>query len=856
MAKLEQDTEPPSRPPTPGEESGGQSGKQPREKLGEQPGEEDGFVIETGETGSGTGDKTSDSGKYDEAHLQDLRENLRKILQDLPLNLQKRAQNLQNLPSDLQRSMREIMQSIQNLPSDLQRSMQESVQSIQNLPSDLQRSMQESVQSIQNLPSDLQRSMQDLRERLASYRDAYFHQSTLIVSDAEYDALFRHLEQLEEELQIPAEERFTQRVGAAPQPAYSHHRHLSPMLSLENGFSAESVLEFDKKIKRYLGLPPETTLDYLAEPKIDGVSASLLYQDGKLVRGLSRGDGTTGEDVTQNLRQIPDIPEQLRPPFPALLEIRGEVYLERTQFECLNAHQRAEGLKPFANPRNAASSSMRLLDAELSAKRGLRFFAHGIGGVRTSLSASTPLEELPDATQAELVERLRALGFRLPDAMRLCRHPDEVIDFWKATTEKREKLNYEMDGIVAKLNDRGLQGRLGIVQRSPRWALAVKFPAQEVATRVQNIVVHVGRTGVVTPVAELEEVTIGQVQVRRASLHNADEIERLAIQPGARVLVKRAGDVIPKIVAVLEQGEGAFHFPDHCPACGAPLVRQEAVYRCPDRAGCQGQRLESLRYFVSRQGLDIDGLGQEALQAFFEWGWVRTYADLFRLPQHREELAQKKGWGALSIQNLCESLEARRSVGLTRVITALGMPTVGPTLAAQLASFLGSWETFTKLLSDFSPETDIWKNLLALDGIGARTLEEIAAFAHHKGPEVLELGQLLTITHETQTREQSSALTGKSMAFTGTLSRMTRQEAKELVKRLGVRVMDIVSQKTDYLVCGKSTGTATTKAKKAAAMGVSVLSEEDFLAILDRPPGDETPGGETPDGENEKHAGP
>ena len=776
MAKLEQDTQQPARP-TPG----GQSG------------EEDGFVIETGETGSGTGDKTSDSGKYDEAHLQDLRENLRKILQDLPLNLQKRAQE------------------------SMQKSVQEGVQNLQDFPSNFQRSMQ--------------KIMQDLRARLASYRDAYFHESTPLVSDAEYDALFRTLERLEEDLQLPPKERFTQRVGAAPQPAYRHHRHLSPMLSLENGFSAESVLEFDKKIKRYLGLPPETTLDYLAEPKIDGVSASLLYENGKLVRGLSRGDGTTGEDVTQNLRQIPDIPENLRPPFPALLEIRGEVYLERTQFEHLNALQRAEGLKPFANPRNAASSSMRLLDAELSGKRGLRFFAHGIGGARMDApeQAAAPLEELPDATQADLLERLRALGFRLPDDTRLCRHPDEVIAFWKATTEKREKLNYEMDGIVAKLNDRGLQGRLGIVQRSPRWALAVKFPAQEVATRVQNIVVHVGRTGVVTPVAELEEVTIGQVQVRRASLHNAQEIKRLAIQPGARVLVKRAGDVIPKIVAVLEQGEGSFHFPDHCPACGAPLVRQDPVYRCPDRAGCQGQRLESLRYFVSRQGLDIDGLGQEALQAFFEWGWVRTYADLFRLPQHREELAQKKGWGALSIQNLFESLDARRSVGLTRVITALGMPTVGPTVAAQLASFLGSWETFTKLMSHFSPETDIWQNLLALDGLGARTLEEIAAFAHHKGPEVLELGQLLTITHETQQREQSSALTGKSMAFTGTLSRMTRQEAKELVKRLGVRVMDIVSQKTDYLVCGKSTGTATTKAKKAAAMGVSVLSEEAFF---------------------------
>lgn len=683
-------------------------------------------------------------------------------------------------------------------------------------------------------PLEAASRLAELRDAIRAHDRRYYDEAAPTIPDAEYDRLFRRLKAIEEAFpNLITPDSPTQRVGGAPSPRFAKVRHSVPMLSLDNAFSAEDVDEFLARIRRWLTLPEDAPVAVVAEPKIDGLSASLRYEHGRLVLGATRGDGVEGEGITPNLRTIASIPQTLSGTVPAVLEVRGEVYMGHQDFLALNARQDAEGKPQFANPRNAAAGSLRQLDPAVTAGRPLRFFAYSLGEV------SEPFAN----TQSEMLERLSSLGFPVNPLARRCADRDAVLAFYQELYQSRPTLDYDIDGIVYKVDRRDWQERLGMVSRAPRWAIAHKFPAEQAVTTLNSISIQVGRTGALTPVAELAPITVGGVVVSRATLHNEDEIARKDVRPGDTVLIQRAGDVIPQVVAVLTDRRPAdsvpYVFPDTCPACGSLAVREadEAARRCTGGLICPAQAVERLRHFVSRDAFDIEGLGAKQIAAFFADGLVHSPADLFQLRARQErgeiDLFTRDGWGRQSVANLFAAIDARREIPLARFIYALGIRQVGQATAKLLAKTYGSLPVWLERMQDAAPEHgSAWEELLSIDGIGPAVAHDLVAFVAepHNRQVIADLATALTITPwVAPAATAGSPVQGKTVVFTGTLTQMGRSEAKARAEALGAKVASSLSRKTDFLIAGEAAGS---KLKEAATLGVRVLSEAEWSDML------------------------
>jgi DNA ligase (NAD+) len=681
-----------------------------------------------------------------------------------------------------------------------------------------------------------------LRLAVAQANEAYHRRDTPEISDAQYDALKRRL--LAIERQFPAlalPDSPTRAVGAAPAEGFAKVTHAQPMLSLENAFEAEEVAEFEARVRKFLGLDAAAPLAFTAEPKIDGLSLSLRYEGGRLVQAATRGDGAVGENVTENVAHIRDIPQQLTGA-PEVLEVRGEVYMSHADFSALNARAAAAGDKIFANPRNAAAGSLRQLDARITAARPLRFFAYAWGAV------SEPL----GTTQSAAIARLSALGFATNPQTTRCEGLQAMLAAYRTLEAQRATLGYDIDGVVYKVDDLALQRRLGFRSTTPRWAIAHKFPAELAWTRLEKIEIQVGRTGALSPVARLAPVTVGGVVVSNATLHNEDYIagrdatgapirQGRDLREGDWVQVYRAGDVIPKVADVdLSRRDGAsqpYVFPKVCPECGSDAIREpgDAVRRCSGGLACPAQAVEKLKHFVSRAAFDIEGLGAKQIEAFFREGWLREPADIFTLREkYGAELALRDGWGERSAQNLFAAIEQRRRVPLARLIFALGIRHVGESAAATLATHYGTWDVFLAAVrSADDPDGAAWPELLSIDGIGEVTARSLVSALNHSSDRAAVENLMAEIAAEPAApRAADSAISGLTVVFTGTLERMTRAEAKARAEALGAKVAGSVSARTDILVAGPGAGS---KAKKAAELGVRVIDEDAWLTLAGAP---------------------
>ena len=681
----------------------------------------------------------------------------------------------------------------------------------------------------------------ELRREIAHHNRQYYELDAPSVTDAEYDALLAELRALESrhpELVTP--DSPTQRVGAAPSGKFSKVRHAVPMLSLANALAPEEVTAFVDRIRRFLKLGAAEPIEFTAEPKIDGLSLSLRYEHGVLVRGATRGDGLEGEDVTANVRRVQDVPERLAGArVPAVCELRGEAYMTRSAFIALNEQQSSAGRTVFANPRNSAAGSLRQLDPEVTASRPLKFFAYAWG----------EMSALPADTQWGMLEWLAARGLPTNPLARLCRSLEELLAFHRQMELERAALDYDIDGVVYKVNRLDWQERLGFVGRDPRWAIAHKFAAQRAATVVNAIEVQVGRTGALTPVAKLAPVNVGGVVVANASLHNEDYVRSLDVRLGDTVLIQRAGDVIPQVVGVvLERRPPAarpYEIPRSCPCpLATPVVRERtasgaegAIARCSGELACPHQRIEHLRHFVSRRAFDIEGLGEKQITLFYEQGWVKEPADVFTLAARNDSLRieEHKGFGALSVRKLFEAIEARRSISLERFIYSLGIRHVGETTARALARGYGTFpalrEACRRLARGAASErAEARQELDAMDQIGDAVIESLAAYfaEPHNARMVDRLADEVRIL-EAERPLGDSPVAGKTVVFTGRLERLTREEAKALAERLGATVSGSVSNKTDLVVAGPEAGS---KLKKAAELGVPVLDEAAFLELV------------------------
>ena len=673
------------------------------------------------------------------------------------------------------------------------------------------------------------KELERLAREIARHDQLYYQKDAPEISDAEYDALRRRNEAIE--ARFPALVRAdspSRRVGAAPTAGFAKVTHAKSMLSLNNAFAEEEAYEFMARVRRFLGLAEHAAVELVAEPKIDGLSVSLRYEQGRFVQGATRGDGITGEDITANLRTIKDLPEELSGRrVPALLEVRGEVYMTKADFLRLNQEQEKEGKPPFANPRNSAAGSLRQLDARITASRRLSAFFYAEGEM------SERIAEI----QWEFLAALRGLGFRTNPLARLCPSIEEALALYREIGEQRAALPYDIDGVVYKVNNFRLQDRLGFISRAPRWALAHKFPAEQAQTTLKDIVIQVGRTGTLTPVADLEPVTVGGVVVSRATLHNEDEIQRKDIRIGDTVIVQRAGDVIPQIVGVVlakrPKGAKPYKFPDKCPVCGSKAVREpgEAARRCTGGLICAAQAVERLRHFVSRNAFDIDGLGRKHIEAFFADGLLKSPVDIFKLHARRAELEAREGWGEQSVDNLLRAIDARRRIGLERFIFALGIPQVGEATARLLARTyrsLAAWRRAMMAAQDRTGEA--YQDLNAIEGIGPAVAEDILNFfAEPHNREVLDQLAREVEVEDFAAPAAKSPIAGKTIVFTGTLERMTRSEAKARAEALGATVAGSVSKKTDLVVVGAEAGS---KAAKARELGVKVLSEAEWLEMI------------------------
>ncbi len=665
--------------------------------------------------------------------------------------------------------------------------------------------------------------LERLAAEIAHHDRAYHDRDAPEISDADYDALRQRNAAIE--VRFPALVRAdspSHRIGAAPDSGFSKLRHRVPMLSLDNAFDTADFADFVARAHRFLGT--SGAMPFVAEPKIDGLSINLTYEHGVFVHGATRGDGTEGEDVTANLRTMKSVPVQLRGHAPALIEIRGEVFMTKADFLALNERQAAAGEKLFANPRNAAAGGLRQLDPLMTATRPLSLFAYAQG------EASEAVAD----THSGYLARLKQWGFDVNPLWKLVSDEMEAEAFQAEIGLKRSGLEYDIDGVVYKIDDLSLQRRLGFAGRAPRWAIAWKFPAEQATTVLKDIRIQVGRTGALTPVAELEPVNVGGVLVSRATLHNEDEIARKDIRIGDTVVLQRAGDVIPQIVSVVTERRPAdsvpYAYPDICPVCGSHAARPagEVVRRCTGGLICPEQRVERLIHFVSRTAFDIDGLGEKSIREFYAAGWLHGPADLFELPAREPEIAKREGWGRLSARNLTRAIEAKRRIPLERLIYALGIRRIGESNARLLARHYGSyrvWRDGMQAATIIGSEAR--STLGEILGIGPAIAVELADFfGESRNVETLdELAAKLTVEDAVATAAADSPVAGKIVVFTGTMETMTRPEAKARAEALGAKVTDSVSKKTDLVVVGADAGS---KARKAAELGVTTVTEAEW----------------------------
>jgi DNA ligase (NAD+) len=667
-----------------------------------------------------------------------------------------------------------------------------------------------------------------LAAEIAHHDRLYYQEDAPEVSDAEYDALRQRNDAIEARFpELVRADSPSRRVGAAPAAGFGKVVHRVPMLSLGNAFEESDVHDFLARVRRFLGLPDDEQIEAVAEPKIDGLSANLRYEGGALVEGATRGDGTTGENITANVRTIADLPNTLSGgDAPDVLEVRGEVYMRRDDFFAMNERQEAAGKAVFANPRNAAAGSVRQLDPAITRSRPLHFFAYSWGEVS---------ERIAD-THWHFLERLRHWGFQVNPLAELCDDEEALLAVYRRIAETRAELPYDIDGVVYKVNRLDWQSRLGMVSRAPRWAVAHKFPAEQAQTVLERITVQVGRTGALTPVANLKPITVGGVVVSRATLHNEDEIARKDIREGDTVIIQRAGDVIPQVVSVVldkrPKGSKPYAFPDHCPVCGSLAKREagEAVRRCTGGLICAAQAVERLRHFVSRDAFDIEGLGHKTIEAFWQDGLIRGPADIFHLADRRDEVLGREGWGEQSVHNLIAAIDQRRRISLDRFIYALGIRQVGQQTARLLARQYGTLAAWRRAMAAATdPESDAYRELVGIDGIGPSVAADVAAFfAEPHNREVLDALDAEVAVESVAAPAGDSPVAGKTMVFTGTLESMTRSEAKARAEALGAKVAGSVSKKTDFVVVGADAGS---KARKAAELGITVLNEEEWVEL-------------------------
>jgi DNA ligase (NAD+) len=682
---------------------------------------------------------------------------------------------------------------------------------------------------------------------LEAHDKRYYQEDAPSVSDAEYDALRQRYNAIEARFpEFVTSDSPSQKVGAAPSGRFKKVRHAVPMLSLDNAFAEQDVLDFVGRIERFLKLSDDK-IDFSAEPKIDGLSMSLRYEGGELVTAATRGDGAEGEDVTANIRTLEDVPQKLKGRnVPDVCEVRGEVYMTKKAFLALNERQKAVGDTIFANPRNSAAGSLRQKDPSITASRALGFFAYSWG----------QMSAMPEATQTGMIHWFERCGFKTNPLTKLCHSVEHLIAFHRKIEEQRAELDYDIDGVVYKIDRIDWQERLGFVSRTPRWAIAHKFPAERAMTVLRDIEIQVGRTGSFTPVGKLEPVGVGGVIVQNVTLHNEDYIKGIGnkgevlregrdIRIGDTVVIQRAGDVIPQVVDVMidkrPKSAKEFHFPKKCPCpLHSDVVREETATgeegsraRCTGEFACPFQKIEHLKLFVSRRAFDIDGLGEKQLQYFFDEGWVKEPADIFTLQKRNNKLKLEdiEGYGKTSVKNLFASIESRRNIALERFIYALGMRHVGETTALALARGYGSWDAFHDACVKVAKEDEeAIAEMDALDQIGDTVIKSVAAYfgeSHNRGI-VERLTKEVTII-DAEKPKSNSAVAGKTVVFTGSLEKMTRDEAKATAERLGAKAAGSVSKKTDYVVAGPGAGSKLAEAKKH---GVPVLTEDEWLKLI------------------------
>jgi DNA ligase (NAD+) len=688
-----------------------------------------------------------------------------------------------------------------------------------------------------------------LATEIAAHDKRYYQEDAPAVTDAEYDALRQRNAAIEARFpDLVRADSPSKKVGAAPTGKFKKVRHALPMLSLDNAFAEQDVVDFVMRIRRFLKLSEDEKLAFSAEPKIDGLSMSLRYEGGELVTAATRGDGAEGEDVTANIRTLEDVPKKLKGRnVPDICEVRGEVYMTKHAFLALNERQKAAGDTIFANPRNSAAGSLRQKDPKVTASRPLGFFAYAWG----------EMSAMPADTQSGMIKWFEACGFKTNPLTKLCRTTEELIAFHRKIEEERAELDYDIDGDVYKVDRIDWQERLGFVSRTPRWGIAHKFPAERAITILKDIEIQVGRTGALTPVGKLDPVGVGGVIVQNVTLHNEDYIKGIGgegeplrdgrdIRIGDTVIVQRAGDVIPQVVDVVidkrPKNAKPYHFPKKCPCfLHTDLVREEtatgeegARTRCTGEFACPYQKVQHLMLFVSRRAFDIEGLGEKQIELFFEKEWVKEPADIFTLERkHRDQLLEEEGFGETSVRNLFNAIEARRSIALDRFIYALGIRQVGETTALALARGYGSWKAFHEAgLKVAKGDEETIAEMDALDQIGDTVIRAVAAYfgeSHNRGI-VERLTKEVKIL-DAEKPKKDTAIAGKTVVFTGALEKMTREEAKAQAERLGAKAAGSVSKKTDYVVAGPGAGSKLADAKK---FGVTVLTEDEWLKLISR----------------------
>ncbi|MDX1291678.1 MAG: NAD-dependent DNA ligase LigA [Hyphomonas sp.] len=687
-------------------------------------------------------------------------------------------------------------------------------------------------------PDEAAAELARLAALIAEADAAYYQEDAPVLTDAEYDAARQRNLAIEARVpELKREDSPSDRVGAVAQDGFAKATHAAPMLSLDNAFSDDDVAEFAGRVRRFLGLDESEPLELTAEPKIDGLSLSLTYEKGQLQRAATRGNGQVGEDVTANARTLEDIPATLEGKgWPDFIEVRGEVYMSHADFAALNAREDAAGRKTFANPRNAAAGSLRQLDTEITRSRPLKFFAYAWA------AESAPFAE----TQMQAVAAFKAWGFDTNPMMACATSVEDLIRIYRDIESRRATLGYDIDGVVYKVNRLDWQQRLGFVSRAPRWAIAHKFPAEKATTKLEAIDIQVGRTGSLTPVARLTPVTVGGVVVSNATLHNEDEIARLGVKPGDTVEIQRAGDVIPQVLRVVQAGGGeAWHMPETCPVCGSAAVREiddkgeaDVRRRCTGGLVCPAQAVERLKHFVSRKALDIDGLGARQVQLFHEKGVVKAPQDIFRLAARIEAeglppLEEWDGFGPASARKLFAAIDARRTVPFARFLNGLGIRHVGQTTSQLYARHFLKWEPFWQTVvraAEGGQESEAFAELTGIDGVGkaaAGALVDFEAEPHNRD-------MLAALLEEVQVADEKAAasdspVAGKTIVFTGTLERVTRDEAKARASALGAKVSGSVSAKTDILVAGPGAGS---KLKKAESLGVQTLTEDEWFELI------------------------